>query len=126
MIPTCHDDAMEHTQISVARHGAIAVITDTAGRRDVCHGTLTAPEALVRFAGNAPHASDERRLDAWAERLVAWKAAGLRTAYFFVHQPDEDHTPRNLAHLLERARAHGADVLPLALGGAAAGQLRLF
>jgi uncharacterized protein YecE (DUF72 family)/8-oxo-dGTP pyrophosphatase MutT (NUDIX family) len=45
----------------LAERGASAVITDTAGRRDVCHGSLTSRIAFVRFQGNQLHPSDSAR-----------------------------------------------------------------
>lgn len=65
-----------------------AVITDVAGRRDVCHMRLTAENTLIRFVGNGLHSSDYSRVEAWAERFKAWFDAGLHSAYFFTHEPD--------------------------------------
>ncbi len=92
------------------RHGAGAVITDVAGRRDVCHATLTVPELMLRFVGNGLHPSDFTRVDAWLDRLVDWHARGLERAYFFVHQPDDLVAPELLRYVEEQARARGAIV----------------
>ena len=62
------------------KHRAAAVITDVAGRRDVCHASLTAPFTMVRFVGCALHPSDRPRVDAWIERLLEWRTQGLETA----------------------------------------------
>ncbi len=64
------------------------VITDVAGRRDVCHGRLTSEKTMVRFVGNDLHPTDFQRIEWWAERLKLWFGAGLREAYFFTHEPD--------------------------------------
>jgi uncharacterized protein YecE (DUF72 family) len=77
----------------LADHGVATVITDVAGRRDVCHMTLTTPVVLIRFVGNDGHPSDLARLDDWADRLAAWSGQGLRAAYFFIHSPDALHVP---------------------------------
>jgi len=45
-----------------------AVITDTAGRRDVAHMELTIPKTFIRFVGNSLHGTDYTRINAWAER----------------------------------------------------------
>ncbi len=63
-----------------------AVITDVAGRRDVCHLRLTAVRTLIRFVGNGLHPTDFSRTREWAERLSRW--AALREIYFFCHEPD--------------------------------------
>ena len=64
------------------------VVTDVAGRRDVCHLRLTSGQVLVRFVGNQLHTTDYTRIQDWATRLSAWCAAGLREIYFFAHEPD--------------------------------------
>lgn len=75
-----------------------AVITDVAGRRDVCHLRLTSGRTLIRFVGNALHPTDYARVADWAERLTHWFALGLREAYFFCHEPDNLLTPDLAAH----------------------------
>jgi uncharacterized protein YecE (DUF72 family) len=99
------------------RHGAGAVITDVAGRRDVCHATLTAPEVMVRFVGNALHPSNLVRVEAWLERLADWRARGLRRAFFFVHQPDDQQIAELFHEIAARAAKRGLPVhLPRARG----------
>ncbi len=72
--------------------GITALMTDTAGRRDVLHQSLTVPSAFVRFTGNNGHPTDRPRLAAWAQRVAAWLNSGLPEVYFYVHQPDETHS----------------------------------
>lgn len=69
------------------------VITDTPGRREVSHGTLTAEFAMVRFLGNEMHPNDDRRVKAWARRLSELRDKGVREVYFYAHQPGEDTCP---------------------------------
>ena len=66
-----------------------AVITDVAGRRDVCHTTLTSKFAVIRFVGNALHPTDYSRTDAWIERIAQWKDQGLEQLYLFAHEPGD-------------------------------------
>jgi uncharacterized protein YecE (DUF72 family) len=73
--------------------GLAPVITDVSGRRDVSHASLTSPDLIVRFIGNAPHESDGPRLRDWAERLARWYSLGLRQLHFFVHQRDNLLSP---------------------------------
>lgn len=70
------------------QHQVSAVITDVAGRRDVCHLRLTNSRTLIRFVGNGLHPSDHTRVEDWAERLSLWFEQGLKEAYFFCHEPD--------------------------------------
>lgn len=113
---------------TLERRGAAAVITDVAGRRDVCHATLTAPFLIVRFVGNGfedrgLHPTDTPRADAWLDRLTSLRSLGLAHAYFFAHQPDDALAPETLTHFVARARARGIDMPPLTLEPA---QLGLF
>lgn len=62
-----------------------AVITDTPGRRDVCHMELSLPEVFVRFVAKSRHPTTYARIDAWAARIKAWLDAGLEALYFIVH-----------------------------------------
>lgn len=85
--------------------GIAAVITDTAGRRDVIHQSLTHKHTLIRFVGNSLHASDYQRIDDWVSRIKSWREAGLKQVYFIVHQPDE-HLCIDLAiYLVEKMNA---------------------
>ena len=69
------------------------VMTDVAGRRDILHGSVTAPFLLLRFIGNNLHASDFRRSKDWAKRLLELKKWGLSKIYYFVHEPDDIKAP---------------------------------
>lgn len=74
-------------------YGAVALITDVAGRRDVLHMSLTAPAVMVRFVGNSLHPTDYSRIDSWMGRLKDWMAQGIREIYFFIHEPDNVQAP---------------------------------
>ncbi len=84
--------------------GTIAVITDVAGRRDVLHQRLTAPQGsvFVRFVANSLHGSDYQRIDEWIDRLIDWAARGVRTIYFCLHQPDESLNVALAGYMIER------------------------
>ncbi len=84
------------------RQGAVALITDVAGRRDVLHLSLTAPTAMIRFVGNALDPTDYTRIDAWGAGLGRWFAQGLQELYFIIHQPENLLSPE-LSHYLVTA-----------------------
>lgn len=86
-------------------YAVATVITDVAGRRDVCHMRLTTPTVLIRFVGNDLHPSDYTRVQDWAMRLKQWFDAGLRSAYFFTHEPDNLQAPELAAFCVETFRA---------------------
>lgn len=88
-------EAMEKRQVAT-------VITDVAGRRDVCHMRLTSAVAVIRFVGNDLDPSDFTRLDQWMERLAAWREQGLETVYFFLHEPDDVHCPELAAEFIKK------------------------
>jgi len=71
------------------RHRAATVITDTLGRRDVLHLSLTQPKVLIRFQGNRLAPQDAQRLSDWAQRIAKWRSRGLEEIYFFTHQPED-------------------------------------
>lgn len=85
----------------MTQYGVAAVITDVAGRRDVCHMRLSAARTLIRFVGNGLHPSDFTRVDKWAERLKNWFENGLQEAYFFTHEPDNLLAPELTAYCVE-------------------------
>jgi len=82
-----------------------AVLTDTAGRRDVLHMELTTAEAFVRFVGNNLHPTDYIRMDDWVSRIKSWQAQGLQKLWFFMHQPDEVYTPEAADYFIEKLNA---------------------
>ncbi|MCB0636998.1 MAG: DUF72 domain-containing protein [Lewinella sp.] len=79
-------------------HGAGALITGVAGRRDVLHLLVTAPFAMVRFVGNGLDPTDYERIDQWCRHLGDWQAKGLRTVFFFPHEPDNLLAPELTAY----------------------------
>jgi uncharacterized protein YecE (DUF72 family) len=93
-------DAVFHM---LQRTGRGSVITDAAGRRDCVHMRLTTPTAFIRFVGNGLHPSDFERCDAWLHRLKAWKDAGLKKIFFFIHQHDEQHAPELCRYFILQA-----------------------
>ncbi|GAB4488440.1 MAG: DUF72 domain-containing protein [Saprospiraceae bacterium] len=82
-------------------HNIATVITDVAGRRDVCHMRLTKRQVLIRFVGNTLHPSDYQRIEDWSERLKTWLNTGLHEVYFFTHEPDNLLAP-DLAAFCEK------------------------
>ncbi len=70
------------------RTGRIAVVTDTPGVRHVAHASLPTPTLYLRFRATEGHPVDDARVAAWADRIAAWRDAGLREAWVFVHQHD--------------------------------------
>lgn len=77
------------------------LITDTAGRRDVCHTRLTQPKAFVRFVANDLHPTDYSRIDDWVKRIAYWIENGLQEIYFIVHQHNEKHLPVLVGYLID-------------------------
>lgn len=82
-----------------------AVITDTAGRRDVLHMHLPVPRALIRFVGNHMHPTDYTRLDDWMNRIKFWLDEGLESVHMFMHMPEETHIPELTEAIATRLEA---------------------
>lgn len=78
-----------------------AILVDTAGRRDLLHMRLTTPHAFVRYVG-ANHPSDYTRLDDWVNRIKQWRAEGLQSLDFFVHQNIEEESPLLSAYFIRQ------------------------
>lgn len=81
------------------REGFGLVVTDVAGRRDVCHRNLVGRRHMIRFVGNALHESDEQRLRSWLKRFECYRSEGLQECYFMVHQPADVKTPETMTLL---------------------------
>ncbi len=96
-----HPNAAEAFFKMLTDYGVSSVITDVAGRRDVCHMRLTNERVLIRFVGNGLHPSDFTRIQAWAERLQGWYDAGLQEVFFFTHEPENVLAPDLAAYCVE-------------------------
>ena len=85
--PAWFTDAVVSDELFAALRdlGIGAVITDTPGRREVCHMHLTIPKAFIRFVGSQKHAGTQQRIDEWMRCLRRWTDAGLQELYFAVH-----------------------------------------
>ena len=68
-------------------------ISDTVGRRDCVHMHLPVAKAFIRFVGSNLHPSDFSRTVDWAKRIKSWMNSGIESAYFFIHQEDEQFMP---------------------------------
>lgn len=79
-----------------------SIITDATGRRDCVHMTLPTPHAFIRFVGNGLHPTDYARCDKWVDRIADWKKQGLQSVWFFMHQHDEQFSPRLCDYVIEK------------------------
>lgn len=82
--------------------GVSAVITDSVGRRDCVHQTLTSDTAFIRFNGSNLHPSCFQRLDDWAIRIKDWKKKGLKNLFFFIHNEEEVYSPQLVGYFIEQ------------------------
>jgi uncharacterized protein YecE (DUF72 family) len=79
-----------------------AVITDTAGRRDLVHTRLTTPTAFIRYVGNNLHPSDFKRINDWTSKLKRWIDSGIETVYFLMHMHDEKDSPELTDYVIRK------------------------
>lgn len=82
--------------------GVGTIITDTAGRRDAIHMTLTDNMLMLRFHSNDLEPSAYSRIDDWCMKIKQWIAEGLRTIYIFVHTRDNIHVPESAAYWVRK------------------------
>ena len=78
------------------------VITDASGRRDCVHMELSTPHAFIRFVGNGLHDTDYLRIDDWVQRIKQWRGQGLQSVWFFMHQHDEQYSPKLADYVVEQ------------------------
>jgi len=81
------------------------VITDVAGRRDVCHQSLSTTTAMIRWVGNE-HPSDYKRIDEWVQRIKQWLDTGLEELYIFVHICENTIAPEMANYWIQELNLH--------------------
>ena len=81
------------------------IITDTAGRRDVCHMRLPQAKTMVRFVANNLHPTDHPRVDGWIKRIAYWIDNGLEELYFIIHMDQEKNSPELAGYLVDKLNA---------------------
>ena len=84
------------------------VVTDVAGRRDVCHNLLPTATLIVRLVGNALHESDFSRMHAWAD-LIQKNQNNLNDVYLFFHQPSMKDIPSMINYFIASAEKIGLE-----------------
>ena len=94
-------NVLEEYSTELKRLNVALIVCDTAGRRDAVHMRLTSDELVIRFGGNDLHASDEVRMNQWAQQLRDWEKIGLKKCYFWIHQPDSLHTIESMNEFKE-------------------------
>lgn len=93
---------MEDLFSMMESYGISSIITDVAGRRDVCHMRLTTSTAVIRFGGNNLHPTDFPRLDKWVDRIKTWIEGGIETIYFWMHTPQKALTADLTVYFINR------------------------
>lgn len=87
-----------------AAHQVGVVCSDTPGKREVSHSTLTTQTWMVRFLGQStvlhsdPLQQDLQRLELWANHLKEIQPYGLKQIIFFIHTPDHFWAPKLVEH----------------------------
>jgi uncharacterized protein YecE (DUF72 family) len=76
------------------------------------HAVRTGPVALVRYISHPQDDANTDTLEEWAERVHQWLDEGT-TVYFFVHCPQEQHSPATARRFHELLVERGAPVPPL-------------
>lgn len=120
------ESALADVQNLLTSHGHSLLITDVAGRRDLMHMRLCGDSLMVRWVGNGLHPSDYRRIDEWLDRIRYYASRGLKSVYFFTHEPDNILAPDIAAYLCSKVTAESELITrgPQKLSGAS--QLKLF
>lgn len=88
-------------------YNIVPVITDTSGRRDVLHQSLTREKVFIRFTGNNLHPTDYQRIDDWVIRLLEWEKKGVKEVYFFVHEPEKSLCASIVIYMTQQFKKKG-------------------
>ncbi len=88
----------DHVINLLYKHGKSTVISDTPGRRDAVHLSLTQPYVMIRFLAYFNSGKDESRIRNWIKKLTLWRQRGIKI-YFFVHEPNHNVIPDILSYL---------------------------
>jgi len=97
-------DNLDKTLDLLIKYNKTFLITDVSGRRDILHMAVTSASTMIRFVGNNLHQTDYNRIDDWALKLNSWQGVGLKTVYFFPHEPDNILAPEISQYLTERIK----------------------
>jgi uncharacterized protein YecE (DUF72 family) len=117
-------DARADLVAALSDMGIGLVITDTPGRREVCHMILTIPKVMLRFVARDTHPSTAARENEWITRMGHWLHAGLDELYFICHT--NLAAPETAAHVITQMDAAWRRHLPLPALHEDAQQPRLF
>jgi uncharacterized protein YecE (DUF72 family) len=103
------------------------VITDVAGRRDVCHSILSNQTLMIRLVGNNLHETDYLRMDHWIAQIKQCKER-LSDIYVFFHQPSMTNIPQMVNYFIGQLEKEGLKnpIQPLKAKYQADIQLKLF
>jgi len=64
------------------------VITDTPGRRDVCHMEVCSPYLFIRYLSDGKAKNDEKRINSWISQFLNIGNFGIKEFHFYLHHPD--------------------------------------
>jgi uncharacterized protein YecE (DUF72 family) len=92
------DGEREALLTTLTELGMGLVLTDTPGRRDLVHMSLTVPKVMLRFVCHQLHPTSISRSNEWGLRLQDWLSRGLEDAYVFLHPGEEAAVPGLYRH----------------------------
>ena len=113
--------------IQLAKLDTTLVITDVAGKRNVCHCILPTNTLMIRLVGNNLHHTDYKRMDRWITQIQL-NQTKLKDIYIFFHQPTMDNIPKMVNHFIHQLEQNGINspIFPLKTKYQADIQLKLF
>jgi uncharacterized protein YecE (DUF72 family) len=79
----------------------VPLITDIAGE-----------QVLIRYVSHPRQSLNQSHMEAWADRIIPWLAAG-KEVYLFVHCPIEEKSPTNARYFQQILRDRQIDIHPL-------------
>jgi len=109
--PKWFENKNEHLRIlgeKLVGFNTSLVVTDVAGRRDVCHNLLSSSSLILRLVGNGLLDSDFERINNWIQ-LVEENQDNLDEVYIFFHQPSMVDIPSMVNYFIESAEKSGLE-----------------
>jgi uncharacterized protein YecE (DUF72 family) len=85
---------------------------------------IAGEQVLIRYVSHPRQSLNQSHMEAWADRIIPWLAAG-KEVYLFVHCPIEEKSPTNARYFQQILSDRQIDIHPLPWQAAPSSQMSL-
>jgi uncharacterized protein YecE (DUF72 family) len=85
---------------------------------------IAGEQVLIRYVSHPRQSLNQAHMEAWADRIIPWLAAG-KEVYLFVHCPIEEKSPNNARYFQQILSDRQIDIHPLPWQAAPSSQMSL-